>query len=87
MPLLFRAAFVFKGRNRNSADLIAYAKIYYAEKEITYIINTFHLNNYNPNSISSGSLSSNNIFTGFSNISFTLTRKPTDSLPSMIRWS
>ena len=39
---------------------------------------------YNPNKTSTGSLAPNNNLVGFSIISFTLTRKLTDSFPSMI---
>lgn len=40
---------------------------------------------YNPNNTCNGSFPPKIILSGFSNISFTFTRKPTDSFPSIIR--
>ena len=45
----------------------------------------YYLCFYSPTTTSTGSLPPNSILVGFSHISFTFTRNPTDSRPSMIR--
>src|SRR5687767_2505545 len=74
-------------RQRNFGDHFSPVIVFSGLSFVLNVCDGLQLNVHSPSKISSGCFPPNSMRSGCSHISFTFTRKPTDSLPSMMRWS